>query len=147
MSKGFLRLLTEKKTFYALLVIVTAAALLLLSADIFSQSRDGRRQIIDADGGEEVPVNGRLQTEEELRLQEMLANIAGVGENRVMITRQEDRETVSVFSSQERRPAVRGVIVAAEGASNASVRLSIMEAVASAYGVPTSSVMVFQLEQ
>lgn len=147
MNQGFLRLLTEKKTYYALLIIVTLAALLLLSADIFSQSRDARRQIIDEDGAEELSVNSRLQTEEELRLQEMLEHISGVGKNRVMITPREEQQTLSVFSSQEKKPEVCGVIVAAEGANNASVKLAIVEAVASAYGVPTTSVMVFQLKQ
>lgn len=147
MSKGFQRLLTEKRTFYALLVVVMAAALLLLTADIFSQSRDGRRQIVDLDGGEELPVDSQLATEEELRLEKMLANIAGVGENRVMITWQEEAEAVSVFSSQEKRRKIQGVMIAAQGAGNPAVKLSIMEAVASVYGISTSDVMVFQLVQ
>ena len=147
MDKGFLHILTEKRTFYGLLAIVTVSAMLLLSADIFSQSRDGRRQIVDEDGGEELPVAGQWKTEEELRLQQMLSEIAGVGENRVMITWKETPEAVSVFSSGETQRRLQGVIVAAEGASNASVKLSIIEAIAAVYGVPTSSVMVFPLKQ
>ena len=145
MNKGFQNLIADKRTFYALLTIVMLSVLVLLSADIFSQSRDGRRQIVDEDGGEELPVDGTLKTQEELRLQSMLSDISGVGDNRVMITWQETQEAISVFSSQEEPKKIQGVIVAAEGASNASVKLSIIEAVASVYGVPTSSVKVYQL--
>ncbi len=138
---------TDKKKYYILLIIVTLTAMFLLSSDVFSEDRDGRSQIVDLDGGEEFPVNVSLKTDEELRLSKMLSEIAGVGKNHVMITWQEREETVSVFSSEPQIRKIQGVIVAAEGASNDVIKLAITEAVTSIYGIPTSSVMVFQLEQ
>ena len=147
MNQGVQKLLANKRVYYTVLVIVTLSSMVLLSMNVFSQDRDGRFQIVDEDGGEELPVNGSLKTQEELRLSLMLSDIAGVGENQVMITYQEPEETVSVFSSQPQRKRIQGVIVAAEGASNSTVKLAITDAVTSVYGIPTSSVMVFQLNQ
>ena len=147
MNHMFSGVVTNKKTYYFLLTIVTVASMLLLSGNVFLQDRDGRRQIVDENGGQELMVDGTLKSEEELRLQKMLSSIAGVGENQVMITWQEREEKGSVFQSQMEYKKLKGVIVAAEGASMPSVKLSIIDAVTSVYGLPTSSVMVFSLEQ
>lgn len=147
MNRMFSGVVTNKKTYYFLLTIVTVASMLLLSGNVFLQDRDGRRQIVDENGGQELMVDGTLKSEEELRLQKMLSSIAGVGENQVMITWQEREENGSVFQSQMEYKKLKGVIVAAEGASMPSVKLSIIDAVTSVYGLPTSSVMVFSLEQ
>jgi len=130
-----------------LLTIITISAMILLSGNVLSQDRDGRHQIIDKDGGEELMVNGTLKTQEELRLQMMLSNISGVGDNQVMITWKEADSSGSIFQSQPEYKELQGVIVAAEGAAHPSVKLSIIDAVTSVYGIPTSSVMVFSLEQ
>lgn len=140
-------LFSNKKLYYVLLTIITISAMILLSGNVFSQERDGRHQIIDKDGGEELMVNGTLKTQEELRLQMMLSNISGVGDNQVMITWKEADSSGSVFQSQPEYKELQGVIVAAEGAAHPSVKLSIIDAVTSVYGIPTSSVMVFSLEQ
>ncbi|MBR2001012.1 MAG: hypothetical protein IKK22_05515 [Firmicutes bacterium] len=140
-------LFSNKKLYYVLLTIITISAMILLSGNVFSQDRDGRHQIIDKDGGEELMVNGTLKTQEELRLQMMLSNISGVGDNQVMITWKEADSSGSVFQSQPEYKELQGVIVAAEGAAHPSVKLSIIDAVTSVYGIPTSSVMVFSLEQ
>ena len=140
-------LFSNKKLYYVLLTIITISAMILLSGNVFSQDRDGRHQIIDKDGGEELMVNGTLKTQEELRLQMMLSNISGVGDNQVMITWKEADSSGSVFQSQPEYKELQGVIVAAEGAAHPSVKLSIIDAVTSVYEIPTSSVMVFSLEQ
>ena len=144
---GIQQVISNKKIYYALLTIITVSAMLLLSGNVLTQDRDGRRQIVDGDGGEELLVSGSLKTREELRLESMLSNIAGVGHNQVMITWKETEDAISVFSSQEEQKQLKGVIVAAEGASLPSVKLAIIDAVTSLYGIPTSSVMVFSLEQ
>ena len=147
MKCSFSNLIANKRTYYLILTIVTVSAMLLLSENVFQQERDGRRQIVDEDGADELMVNGSLKTQEELRLQAMLSNIQGVGENQVMITWQEAEEAVSVFSSQPQKKQLQGVIIAAEGATQPSVKLAIIDAVTSVYGIPTSRVMVFSLEQ
>ncbi len=147
MSKGWKTIITDKKTFYGLLLIIVLSVMVLMGTEVFTQERDGRRQIVDIDGGEEVAADRERKSEEELRLQTMLSQIAGVGENQVMITWQETEDAISVFSQAQEHKKVQGVIVAAEGASNTKVQLSIINAVASVYDIPVSSVMVFQLEQ
>jgi len=139
--------ISDKRIFYIVLTVITLCTMVLLSGNIVQQDRDGRHQIVDENGADELTVSGSLKTQEELRLQAMLSNISGVGDNQVMITWQERDESVSVFSSQPQIKRLQGVIVAAEGASQPSVKLAIIDAVTSVYGIPTSSVMVFSLEQ
>ena len=147
MTKLFQKIIEEKRLYYALVVAISLLAMMILTADVFTQSRDGRSQIVDEDGGEEFPVSGSLKSQEELRLSSMLSEIRGVGASRVMITWQEREEAVSVFQSEPEIRRIQGVIVAAEGAVNASVQLSIIDAVTAVYGIPTSSVKVFPLKQ
>jgi len=139
--------ISDKRIFYIVLTVITLCTMVLLSGNIVQQDRDGRHQIVDENGADELTVSGSLKTQEELRLQAMLSNISGVGDNQVMITWQERDESVSVFSSQPQIKRLQGVIVAAEGASRPSVKLAIIDSVTSVYGIPTSSVMVFSLEQ
>ena len=139
--------LSDKRTYYVVLFLITISAMILLSDEVVNQSKDGRAQIVDLDGGEEIPVINSLKTEEELRLESMLSSISGVGENQVMITWKEQDDTISVFSNTKSTKEIQGVIVSAQGANNASVRLSIIDAVTSLYGLSTSNVMVFQLNK
>ncbi|MBQ9931285.1 MAG: hypothetical protein IJO79_02950, partial [Firmicutes bacterium] len=89
-----------------------------------------------------------LSTEEELRLEQILSLIRGVGEVDVMITYMEPDASRSVFSAEDTGETrqVRGVIAAAEGADSPVVRQEITDAVTSVFHIPTSSVMVFQRE-
>ena len=90
-----------------LLTILFVAALALLLFDVLTQSKDGRKQIVDMDGGTEYTEETALATEEEIRLEEILGQMKGVGDTNVMITYQ-DKETDTVFSGQNnyRRVAI-----------------------------------------
>ena len=61
MNHMFSGVVTNKKTYYFLLTIVTVASMLLLSGNVFLQDRDGRRQIVDENGGKELMVDGTLK--------------------------------------------------------------------------------------
>ena len=78
----------------ALLVII---AVILLSFDVFTQNKDGRKQIIDEDGGTEA------------QLCSILADIDGVGDVDVMLQHDDDDN-------------ITGVIVTAQGAGNPIVK-------------------------
>ena len=78
----------------ALLIII---AVILLSFDVFTQGRDGRKQIIDEDGGTEA------------ELCSILADIDGVGE-------------VDVMLQLDSSVRVCGVIVTAQGAGDPVVK-------------------------
>ena len=86
-----------KDRFVKIAAVLIIFAVVLLSFDVFTQSRDGRKQIIDEDGG----------TESELC--NILSDINGVGNVDVMLQ----------YGDDER---ISGVIVTAEGAGDPVVK-------------------------
>lgn len=96
-------------------------AVILLSLDVFTQSRDGRSQIIDEDGGTEA------------ELCAILTDIDGVGDVDVML-QYDDEEKVS------------GVIVTAQGAGNPVVKNDLINAVMAVFNISPASVEVFEKE-
>lgn len=100
----------------ALLII---AAVILLSFDVFTQGRDGRRQILDDDGGTEA------------ELCSILADIEGVGDVDVMLQYGEDDK-------------VTGVIVTARGAKDPVVKNDLINAVMAIFNISATSVEVFE---
>lgn len=132
------------------ITVLLIASVALLTFDVLTTSKDGRRQIIDMNGGEEYVETGGavVNSEEELRLMAILKDMKGVGANQVMITYKGDEATTSVFSEEtvKNKNQVEGVIVTAEGAKNVIVQNDIIGAVSSLYGIPTSKVKVFEKE-
>ena len=100
----------------AILIILSVA---LLSFDVFTQNKDGRKQIIDDDGGTEAA------------LCSILTDIKGVGEVDVMLQYNEERQ-------------ISGAIVTAEGAGDPVVRNNLVNAVRAVFNIPVSSVVVFE---
>lgn len=100
----------------AILIILSVA---LLSFDVFTQNKDGRKQIIDDDGGTEAA------------LCSILTDIKGVGEVDVMLQYNEEQQ-------------ISGAIVTAEGAGDPVVRNNLVNAVRAVFNIPVSSVMVFE---
>mgnify|MGYP000891555313 CR=1 FL=1 len=126
-----------------LLTILFVAAIALLLFDVLTQSKDGRRQIVDMDGGTEYTEETAFATEEEIRLEEILSQMKGVGDTNVMITYQTE-ESDTVFSGANKSRKVEGVIVASEGAGNVVIRNNIIIAVATVFDIPASKVVVFE---
>lgn len=100
----------------ALLIILSVA---LLSFDVFTQNKDGRKQIIDDDGGTEAA------------LCSILTDMKGVGKVEVMLQYDEKEQ-------------ITGVIVAAEGAEDPIIKNDLVNAVRAVFNIPVSSVMVFE---
>lgn len=100
-------------------IVVIVLAVILLTFDVFTQSKDGRRQIIDDDGG----VEDQLCT--------ILSDIDGVGNVDVML-RYDDEEKVS------------GAIVTAEGAGSPVVKNDLINAVMAVFNISSDSVEVFE---
>lgn len=107
----------DKALKIAALIIILAV--ILLSFDVFTQSKDGRRQIVDNDGG----------TESELCM--ILSDIDGVGDVDVMLQYDEDEK-------------ITGAIVTAEGAGSPVVKNNLINAVMAVFNIPSSSVEVFE---
>lgn len=100
----------------AILIII---GVILLTVDVFTNSKDGRRQIVDKDGGTEV------------ELISILGDIKDVGAVDVMVQYGESDE-------------VTGVVVTAEGASNPVVKNNIVNAVMALFNLNASNVKVFE---
>lgn len=135
------------KKVITILLIVSIA---LLTFDVLTTGKDGRRQIVDINGGEEyVETNAAMvSSEEEIKLMAILKDIKGVGENQVMITYKRDEPTASVFNEETdvHKNQVEGVIITAEGANNIVVQNDIINAVSALFGIPSSKVKVFEKE-
>lgn len=104
------------------LALVLIGLIVILTLSIFAESKDGRKQIIDMDGGSEE------------RLASVLSGIKGAGE-------------VDAVIKYDENSNVTGVIVTAEGAGNPTVANNLTKGVAALYDIPVSSVMVFEKEQ
>lgn len=136
-----------KELLIKLIAVLLVAAMALLIFDVFTNSKDGRRQIVDMDGGSEYTSAEAetLATDEERRLEQILSEIKGVGAARVMITYQEEEPAASLYSGEKRKsPKVEGVIVTAEGAKDIIVKSSIINAVSALFDIPAANVMVFE---
>lgn len=102
-----------------IVVIMIIAAVILLSFDVFTGSRDGRRQIVDEDGGVES------------QLCSILSDIEGVGAVDVMLQYGEDDQ-------------ITGAIVTAEGASDPIVKNDVTKAVMAVFDISATNVEVFE---
>jgi len=127
-----------------LLTILFVAVIALLLFDVLTQSKDGRRQIVDMNGGTEYTEETAIATEEEIRLEEILSQMKGVGDTNVMITYQNAEAADTVFSGSNTDRKVEGVIVAAEGAGDIIIKNNIINAVATVFDIPVSNVVVFE---
>ena len=124
---------TSRELFAMLVAILCVVSIALLLVDVLGQSKVGRSQIVSPS-----TVSGTwdedLVSEDEKRLSVILGKIQGVGSVDVMIS----------WSSEQR---VEGVIVVAEGASEALVRHQIQEAVSALYPIPSDQISVFPLKE
>ncbi len=127
--------------FLSLLVIAVVALLLL---NVMSLKKDGRRQIIDEDGGTEYL--NEVFTREELKLTETLKGIKGVGDVRVMLTYELAETADNYFSDgrKDREGRVKGAVVIASGGGKAVTKKNIVEAVTALYNIPVQNVKVFE---
>lgn len=99
--------------------IIIIIAVIILSFDVFTQNRDGRRQIVDQDGG----------IESELCM--ILSDIDGVG-------------NVDVMLQYDKDDKITGAIVTAEGAGNPVVKNNLINAVMAVFNISSGSVEVFE---
>ena len=98
---------------------IVGIIVILLSFDVFSQNNDGRRQIVDRDGGVEAD------------LCMILSDIEGVGEVDVMLQYDEDDR-------------ITGAIVTAGGADDPVVKNNVVNAVMALFDISASNVEVFK---
>lgn len=119
MLKKILEMPDIKDKGIKIIAFLIIAAVILLSFDVFTQSKDGRRQIVDDDGGVEA------------ELCSILSDIDGVGEVDVMLQYGEDEQ-------------ITGAIVTAQGAGDPVVKNNVINAVMALFNISASSVEVFE---
>lgn len=119
MLKKILEMPDIKDKSIKIIAFLIIAAVILLSFDVFTQSKDGRRQIVDDDGGVEA------------ELCSILSDIDGVGEVDVMLQYGEDEQ-------------ITGAIVTAQGAGDPVVKNNVINAVMALFNISASSVEVFE---
>lgn len=119
MLKKILEMPDIKDKGIKIIAFLIIAAVILLSFDVFTQSKDGRRQIVDDDGGVEA------------ELCSILSDIDGVGEVDVMLQYGKDEQ-------------ITGAIVTAQGAGDPVVKNNVINAVMALFNISASSVEVFE---
>lgn len=128
--------------FLSLLIIAIVALLLL---NVLTQSKDGRKQIIDRDGGTEY-ITEAAMTMEEKKLGEILEGIRGVGDVKVMLSYEssvDERDFLS-GSQKEEGGKVKGAVIIASGGDKAVTKSKIQEAVVALFDIPIQNVKVFE---
>lgn len=142
---------------YALLVLLVGLVLMLLPTGSDSQTK---QPITDASPSKELDVTQELT--------QILASIQGVGKVQVMLTVEEGEKTVYQYDekasgkdtviitdgNREESGLVyqvisrkyRGAVVVCQGADSASVRLSVIEAVAKVTGLGTDRISVLKMK-
>ncbi len=112
----------DKENFVRVITVLLIASIVILALSILTDTDDGRKQIIDKDGGAEA------------QLCSILSSIEGAGEVEVMVEYDKDS-------------AISGVIVIADGGSDPIIANKLTNGVATLYDIPVSSVIVFEKEQ
>lgn len=136
----------KKKMMTGAFGIILLLLIALLFLNSMMEDKDGRRSIISQENS--GIYDDSSKTEEEIRLENVLGCMTGVGKVQVMIRSDTEKETASVFLSEDEKKSsgeVKGVIVVAEGAENPVIRSKITEAVATVCGVPVSDVAVYAM--
>lgn len=111
-----------KDALVKLITVLLVASVAVLALSILTDSKDGRRQIADLDGGSEEA------------LCSILSGIKGADDVEVVVQYDNDSQVV-------------GVIVSAVGADNPIVANKLTDGVSTLYNIPVSSVIVFEKEQ
>ncbi len=121
------------------------AIISLLFLNVMLNDRDGRNSVVSLEGGTYPDAE---KTNDEVRLENILTCMSGVGRVEVMIKKDSEEESKSVFSQEDSADSkVDGVIVVAEGAQNAVVKSRIVDAVATVCGIGASEVIVFEMKE
>ena len=128
--------------FLSVLVIAIVALLLL---NVMTQSKDGRTQIVDEDGGSEY-WEAIESTPEERKLSEILSKIKGVGDVQVMLTYESAETAGDLFHGKDENAGrkVKGAVIAAAGGADIIVKSNILEAVTALFDIPVQNVKVYE---
>lgn len=119
--------------FIITLVIILAAALLI--GNVFFAEEEEEQSPVIFDNDSQAIDAENLYMEEEQRMSDILSEVKGVGDVKVMLTYGEDECGES---------SVKGVVVVAQGAGDIITKNKIITAAQSAFDIPVSRITVLE---
>lgn len=151
--KEEIKALLEKKKWTGkdLMIVIVIIGVLIAVLFIPTGERKGDSLMdIETPVGENTSTDTSLEYEEELelRLEEILSQMEGVGEVEVMITLKSStrtRDNSFTYTTQNTYPEVEGVFVVSQGGDNSSVKLAITEAIQALFGIDVHKIKIVKM--
>ena len=127
-------------------ILLLLGMLLTVIALPVSHKQDGtfpeqKNSSLFTDRSEEEEIS---RTALEKKLEELLSQVEGVGEVRVILMTGMEKDSSSFYSSENER--VTGILVAAQGADNSVVSRNIVEAVMALFQVEAHKIKVMKMK-
>ena len=151
--KEEIKALLEKKKWTGkdLMIVIVIIGVLIAVLFIPTGERKGDSLMdIETPVGENTSTDTSSEYEEELelRLEEILSQMEGVGEVEVMITLKSStrtRDNSFTYTAQNTYPEVEGVFVVTQGGDNSSVKLAITEAIQALFGIDVHKIKIVKM--
>lgn len=151
--KEEIKALLEKKKWTGkdLMIVIVIIGVLIAVLFIPTGEKKGNSFMdIQTPVSETASIDTSLEYEEELevRLEEILSQMEGVGEVEVMITLKPSTKTQDksfTYAAQNTYPEVEGVFVVSQGGDNSSVKLAITEAIQALFGIDVHKIKIVKM--
>ncbi len=131
-------IITNNKIFaYILIIFVAGVLMLVLCGDEKNTALNAKEAMVS-----------NYSTEDELRIENVLSQIEGVGKIKVLINYNEKTSSSFLFEKSEDETDSKnytGVIVSAEGADNSIVSNIIKESISTFLGIPLHKIVVYKM--
>ncbi len=137
----FLEKLKKIKHIEVYIAIIFIVVLLLIYMSNFNNSSG-----TSSNNSTEMTVTAYIENLE-TRLQEILSNIGGVSDVKVLITL--DMNTASVDNSNiilDKFPEIKGVLITAKGVENTAIKLKVLEAVEAVIDITNGNIEILSSE-
>lgn len=137
----FLEKLKKIKHIEVYIAIIFIVVLLLIYMSNFNNSSG-----TSSSSSTEMTVTAYVENLE-TRLQEILSNIGGVSDVKVLITL--DMNTASVDNSNiilDKFPEIKGVLITAKGVENTAIKLKVLEAVEAVIDITNGNIEILSSE-
>ncbi|MCI8731835.1 MAG: hypothetical protein HFH59_13565 [Lachnospiraceae bacterium] len=82
----------------------------------------------------------------EQQLEQLLQQVEGIGQVKVMLMLENSEDTMTSFSSQNPSVSIQGVLIAAQGGDNSVVVRNIQEAVMALFQVEAHKIKVMKMK-
>jgi stage III sporulation protein AG len=139
MWQKFLKLKNDKNFIRLIFIIGIVGILLIFCSTLFT-----------GESKEEASASlTEYEEKQEERIEDLINQIEGVGNAKVMVTMESSGEQVYTNDTlvKEMQPVVRGVVIACDGADTPTVKESVVEVVIKAFNISADKVCVIKLKE